>query len=381
MNFFIGPLASVFCTCSIVVSCQSCFDHELASIDEQCLIQSHRFRRGTSLVSDDVDIDDEARQRENEEADNSILIEIEKSIGCKGTDAKARANVKGFDPRCKTVTDCKSSEKKGIACISGLCTDPLKVKFDWSSAILDSYCPCHDLGKSTMGRAHPTDCKKKCEEMDTCTGFTWGKSGDVESMCWFFSTCTKTTAMAQLKKDTTGKFDVFFLSAHSEIEAPVISFRRQSVVFRGRAKPPDGPAKCLSAGNCNDIPNVVVNPPIECTDGVCHDSATEKFTWTFAIVNQMCQIRRTHFLGELAGKVHKIIECKRACEKRKGCTGFNRGKRGPIRGHCSFFSNCGKYTPAYFKTNTRYNMYFVTGASTIPIPFETFETRPVLLRG
>eukprot|EP00746_Dinoflagellata_sp_MGD_P008178 gnl/MRDRNA2_/MRDRNA2_116336_c0_seq1.p1 gnl/MRDRNA2_/MRDRNA2_116336_c0~~gnl/MRDRNA2_/MRDRNA2_116336_c0_seq1.p1 ORF type:complete len:374 (+),score=47.00 gnl/MRDRNA2_/MRDRNA2_116336_c0_seq1:127-1248(+) len=364
--------AIAFWTLAEEIDGNNCIQPEPFSADSQCLIQSRRFHRSAGSVSEDSIVDDEG---EDGRTDFSTFVD---ECGGKFRNRSEFEN-QGVEPRCKATADCESRPNKKVACISGFCTDPSKVKFDWAPAAVDSYCPCHDLGKHTRSPARLGDCKKKCEEMAGCTGFTMGKTGNVDSLCWFFSTCIQQTAQTQLKKD--GKFDVHFLRAQSEIEVPVKEIKRMVVKFRGRTKPPEetDPSKCLSSGQCNDLPGLVLDPPLRCINGVCHDKKTEKFTWTLATVDFMCKVGGEGYLGKLTGR--NILDCKKKCEALQGCTGFNRGKKGKLKGQCWFFNRCGKHTRRYFKRHSDYNMYFVTGVSTVPLIWNTYRVQPVVLRG
>lgn len=365
ITFGLAPV--LLSSASLDISRQKHDDTKPSNSDSQCLMQSYPFRRSVGFASEDDDSGKELlSDRQRHEKSHSTLVEVERVNACEG-----EGMINGVEPRCKSKSECKPYPNVDIACISGFCVDSRNVNFNWAPATVNSYCPCHDLGKRTMGQPNIKDCKKTCEEMDSC------KSGEVTSFCWFFSTCTKATAEAQLKRDS--KFDVYFLSASGQMQVPVMTIKRKDEIFRGRRRPPR--SKCLSSGNCNDLLNVVLTPPLLCTNGVCHDKETEKFTWTYANVNYMCQVPNSGYLGKLTGRKYKIPECKRRCEEMPACTGFNRGKKASLEAQCWFFAKCTKYTPWWFKRNAKFNLYFVTGTSTIPMHVETFQTQPVVLRG
>lgn len=61
----------------------------------------------------------------------------------------------------------------------------------------------------------------------------------------------------------------------------------------------------------------------------------------------------------------EIWQCRQKCEKIKGCTGFNRGKKGAIQAKCWFFSSCTRDTPMKkLATSKMHNVYFVTATKT-----------------
>lgn len=84
----------------------------------------------------------------------------------------------------------------------------------------------------------------------------------------------------------------------------------------------------------------------------------EVLSWTKGAVNKMCPGK---VIGELTKGKYKIKECKKKCEKMKGCNGFNRGKKGEIEAKCWFFGSCNVDTPkSKLATNPMFNVYFIS---------------------
>jgi len=73
---------------------------------------------------------------------------------------------------------------------------------------------------------------------------------------------------------------------------------------------------------------------VDCLNGKCLAAAKSTKGWNAAVVNRLCE-------GNEVGKTDaaaSAMQCKIKCEQISGCVGFNKIKKGPDRGKCSFFS-------------------------------------------
>merc|ERR1719443_1642737 len=76
------------------------------------------------------------------------------------------------------------------------------------------------------------------------------------------------------------------------------------------------------------------------------------------------------------------MDCKKACEKLPGCTGFNRGKKGNWEAKCWFFKTCTSATPkGQLKKNTDFNVYFVSATAEVSVPQVTIVKKTMKILG
>merc|ERR1719316_2276481 len=233
------------------------------------------------------------------------------------------------------------------------------------------------------------DCKQACQKTPGCTGFNRGKKGAIEARCWFFKSCTKDTPKGKLTTSTM--HNVYFVSANADVEVAMTTVEKKKVKVLGLSQTQtteqlqpadqengepsddqaDGPVdqgnqtqpeenetkpvdlslaqteeheeaeteseteaeeddsaleeaaqdpalpKCTAKTDCKGEGQ-------DCVGGICIVAATLKYTWTRADVDKKCP---GSSIGNTGKAKKEIMDCKQACQKTPGCTGFNRGKK------------------------------------------------------
>merc|ERR1719235_2388162 len=123
------------------------------------------------------------------------------------------------------------------------------------------------------------------------------------------------------------------------------------------------PPKCTAKADCKGEGQ-------DCVGGICINAATLKYTWTRADVDKKCPGKS---IGNTGKGKKEIMDCKQACQKTPGCTGFNRGKKGAIEARCWFFDSCTKDTPkGKLASSTMHNVYFVSATAEVDLTKTTY---------
>lgn len=128
-------------------------------------------------------------------------------------------------PKCATKADCKGD---GQDCVGDICVIAASLTYTWTLATVDKKCPGKSIAALDKGKPEILTCKKKCETIPGCTGFNRGKKGNIESKCWFFSACTKSTPKGKL--DISRMHNVYFVSANAEVEIATITKKKIKVL-------------------------------------------------------------------------------------------------------------------------------------------------------
>jgi len=118
----------------------------------------------------------------------------------------------------------------------------------------------------------------------------------------------------------------------------------------------------------------------DCVNDICINGGSLQYKWTLATVNYKCD-------GGAVGKPivkgkPEIMDCKKECQKRPGCTGFNRGKKGNWEAKCWFFKKCTKDTPqGQLTKNMDFNVYFVSATAEVDVPSVTIVKKNMKILG
>jgi len=309
-----------------------------------------------------------AQTEEHEEAETASETEAEEDDSALEEAAQDPAL-----PKCTTAADCKG---EGQGCAGGVCIVAATLKYKWTLADVDKKCPGRSIGNTGKGKKEIMDCKQACQKTPGCTGFNRGKKGAIEARCWFFDSCTKDTPKGKLASSTM--HNVYFVSATAEVDLTKTTYTKKNMKVLGLgqqqteaetehepeaesvalAHTGQDPPKCTAKADCKGEGQ-------DCVGGICINAATLKYKWTLATVDKKCSGKS---IGNTGKGKKEIMDCKQACQKTPGCTGFNRGKKGAIEARCWFFDSCTKDTPkGKLASSTMHNVYFVSAEAEVDI--------------